>query len=218
MYNKSFQDKNVIHMNLNNVEKVLAVPLPFNVEKLVGISEKLITSHWENNYCSAVDALNDVNNQLQEMFTSKNTSAFLLNGLKREQLIRTGSVVNHNLYFENLGGKGEIHGEILKYISVCFKSAEDWEEQFRQTAACLAGGSGWVILGYNYQLRNLENYWCYDHMHAPMATIPLLVMDMYEHSYQLDYGANASSYIDAFFKNINWEVVNKRVKKIDQLL
>jgi Fe-Mn family superoxide dismutase len=67
------------------------------------------------------------------------------------------------------------------------------------------------LLGYNRKLKLLENYWMADHATAPTDTSPVLVMDMYEHAYQMDYGAAAAKYIDAFFNNINWDVVAQRV-------
>lgn len=98
---------------LNSAE-IKPVPLSFNPKKLNGISEKMITSHWENNYGGSVKALNGINKQLRDAFANKDTAPFILGGLKREQLLRTGSVVNHDLYFENLGGNGKIDGDIKK--------------------------------------------------------------------------------------------------------
>jgi Fe-Mn family superoxide dismutase len=197
-----------------NSNEVKPISLSFDPKKLTGISEKMIQSHWENNYIGSVKALNGVNKQLKDAFRNKDTATFIIGGLKREQLLRTGSVVNHDLYFENLGGNGKIDGSIKNAVSQVFSSDNTWETEFRRIAATLSGGSGWVILGYNYHLKSLENFWCYDHLHAPAATFPLLVMDMYEHSYQLDYGAAAAKYIEAFFSNINWDVVNRRFEKI----
>ena len=90
-----------------------------------------------------------------------------------------------------------------------------WETEFRRVAAGLGGGSGWAVLGYNRHFSTLENYWMADHMHSPATTVPLLVLDMYEHSYHLDFGAAAARYIDAFFANIDWERVMARVEAID---
>lgn len=197
-----------------NTDEIKPIPLSFDPKKLNGISEKLIISHWENNYGGSVKALNGVNKKLKEALANKDTAPFVIGGLKREQLFRTGSVVNHDLYFENLGGDGKLDGEVKKIISKNFSSEGSWEDDFRRAAASLSGGSGWVVLSYNYHLKTFENYWCFDHMHAPAGAIPLLMMDMYEHSYQMDYGAAAAKYIDAFFKNINWDVVNRRLEKI----
>src|SRR6185369_15587505 len=97
-------------------------------------------------------------------------------------------------------------------IGEAFGSFDAWESEFRRIAAGLGGGSGWVMLGFNEPMRQLENYWMADHATAPAATRPILVMDMYEHAYQMDYGAAAAKYIDAFFQNLNWDEVNRRVE------
>jgi superoxide dismutase, Fe-Mn family len=192
-------------------------PLPFDPSKLTGLSERLITSHWENNYQGSVKTLNTVRKKLGEALAQSDTPAFAYGNLKREHLIRTGSVVNHELYFGNLGGNGKIAGNIQKAIAKEFGSIETWEGEFRKVAQSLAGGSGWVILGWNVHLGILENYWLWDHLHSPSATMPVLVMDMYEHSYHMDYGAQAAKYIDAFFQNLNWEEVERRLGKVHRL-
>ncbi|HWL87216.1 MAG TPA: Fe-Mn family superoxide dismutase, partial [Polyangiaceae bacterium] len=85
--------------------------------------------------------------------------------------------------------------------------------QLDRIGAGLGGGSGWVVLGFNQHTRQLENYWMADHAHAPAATSPILVMDMYEHAYQMDFGAATARYIDAFFVNVNWDEVNRRLDR-----
>lgn len=186
-------------------------PLPFDPSKLNGISEKLIRSHWENNYSGSVKALNTVKQKLAMALADKETPAFVYNDLKREHLMRTGSVVFHELYFENLGGDGKASPDVRKEIGDAFGDFGSWETEFRKMGSGLGGGSGWVVLGFNLHTQQIENYWLPDHLHGPAATLPLLVMDMYEHSYQMDYGAAAGKYIDAFFQNIQWEVVASRL-------
>ena len=125
---------------------------------------------------------------------------------------RSGSVVLHEQYFGNLGGDGKAGGKVLELIKQWFGSFETWEAEFRKTAMALAGGSGWAMLSYNLYNGELHNYWASDHMHnAPMGR-PLLVLDMYEHSYHLDYGAAAAKYVDAFMLNVNWEETNRRAE------
>jgi superoxide dismutase, Fe-Mn family len=185
-------------------------PLPFNAKTLNGMSERLITSHWENNYGGAVKALNATRSKLAAMVSS-NDPPYLYNDFKREQLIRTGSVVLHELYFDNLGGDGKASSDVRTRLANAFGSFDAWESEFRKIGAGLGGGSGWVVLGYNEHLKLLENYWLADHAHHPAHTRPILVMDMYEHAYHIDYGAAAAKYIDAFFANIQWDVVSKRL-------
>jgi superoxide dismutase, Fe-Mn family len=188
-----------------------AVPLPFEARSLKGLSENLIRSHWENNYGGSVRALNTVRSRLAQALGDANTPPYVYNGLKREQLIRTGSVTLHELYFANLGGDGKAGSDLRTRIASSFGTFDAWEAEFRKIAAGLGGGSGWVVLGFNEQLKLLENYWMADHATAPAYTKPLLVLDMYEHSYQMDYGAQVAKYIDAFFVNLNWDAVARRV-------
>ncbi len=191
--------------------------LDFDPAKLSGISEKLMRSHWENNYSGAVKTLNAVNKQLAAALSVKDSPPWAYNDLKREHLIRTGSVVFHELYFGNLGGDGKADASLRSELGSRFGSFDAWESEFRKIGAGLGGGSGWVVLGYNLHTQAIENYWLADHAHGPAATLPLLVMDMYEHAYQMDYGAAAAKYIDAFFQNIRWEVVGSRLASVRNL-
>lgn len=187
-------------------------PLPFDAAKLKGISEKVIKSHWENNYVGSVKALNAVEQRLAAMLKEKDLPAYLYGDVKREELIRTGSVVLHENYFANLGGSGKADGKALETLKKWFGSFEQWEAEFKKTANALSGGSGWVILAHNFHTGEIHNYWQADHAHNAPFSIPLLVLDMYEHSYQMDYGAAAAKYVDAFIQNVNWEEVNRRVE------
>jgi Fe-Mn family superoxide dismutase len=210
------KDKTIpLELVLQNEDHVV-MPLPFDPKKLQGISEKLIQSHWENNYTASVKTLSAVNKKIVSAASEKDFPPFAYNGLKREHLMRTGSVVLHELYFGNLGGNGKTGGEIEKEIKKSFGDFNNWETEFRKIATGLSGGSGWVVLAYNYHLKKLENYWSWDHMHFAAGAIPLLVMDMYEHSYQMDYGAAAGKYIEAFMKNVNWDMVEQRLIKINK--
>jgi superoxide dismutase, Fe-Mn family len=190
------------------------VPLPFDAKRLNGLSEKLLQSHWDNNYSGAVRALNTVRGRLAQALADANTPAYVYNGLKREQLLRTGSVVLHELYFANLGGDGKAGADLRTRIAAAFGSFDAWESEFRKMANGLGGGSGWVVLGYNPGLNVLENYWMADHGTGAIGTVPLLVLDMYEHAFAIDYGAAAARYIDAFFTNIQWDAVSRRMEQM----
>jgi len=183
-------------------------PLPFDPTKLKGLSEKLITSHHENNYGGAVKALNIIEQRLAEL--PKDAPPYIYGDLKREEMLRTNSMVLHELYFANLGGDGKASGKIVDLLKQWFGSYERWEEEFKKTAAALGGGSGWVMLNYNLHNGEVHNYWSWDHTNNLAFGYPLLVIDMYEHSYHMDYGARAQAYIDAFMQNINWDEVNRR--------
>jgi superoxide dismutase, Fe-Mn family len=187
-------------------------PLPFDPAKLKGLSEKLIRSHHENNYTGAVRALNAVEQRLAATLNDKDLPAYVYGDLKREELVRTGSVVLHEIYFAGLGGDGKAGGKALDLIKQFWGGYEQWKLEFEKTANALAGGSGWVIFAYNLHTGQAHNYWAWDHMHnAPMSR-PLLALDMYEHSYHMDYGAAAAKYVDAFMLNVNWEEVGRRAE------
>lgn len=185
-------------------------PLGFDPSKLTGLSEKLIRSHWENNYQGSVKALNMVEGRLGAAMADKDLPPVIYGDLKREELHRTGSVILHELYFEQLGGNGQASGAIRDALARSHGSFEAWEAEFRRTAMALAGGSGWCILAYNHYTRSLHNYWAWDHTNGPITGVPLLVLDMYEHAFAIDYGAAAAKYVDAFMHNIDWAVVNAR--------
>ncbi|WP_263588483.1 superoxide dismutase [Sphingopyxis sp. GC21] len=185
-------------------------PLKFDPAKLVGLSERLIQSHWENNYQGSVKTLNAVRARLAAALADSEAPPAIYGGLKREELHRTGSVVLHEIYFDGLGGNGQAAGSIRDAITAAFGSFATWEAEFRRTGMSLAGGSGWTILGYNLHTRSLNNHWAWDHMHGAAGSVPLLVLDMYEHSFHMDYGTQAAKYIDAWFKNLDWEAVDRR--------
>jgi Fe-Mn family superoxide dismutase len=186
-------------------------PLPFDPTKLRGLSEKLLRSHHENNYTGAVKRLNLIQQQLGQL--AKDAPPFQTGALKREELIASNSMVLHELYFANLGGDGKAGGAVTSLLSAQYGSLATWEQEFRQTGLSLAGGPGWVVLAYDPHAKAAHTYWLWDHTHCPAWSIPLLVMDMYEHSYAMDYGANARGYIDAFFQNVNWDEVERRVEQ-----
>ena len=184
------------------------VALPFDPAKLNGLSEKLIRSHHENNYGGAVKNLNGVEKQLSAI--DKDTPPFVVAALRERELTFRGSKLLHERYFENLGGDGKRAGAIDKALADAYGSSARWEEHFRATGMGLGGGSGWVILGYELDTGMLRTFWSGNHTQALALSVPLLVMDMYEHSYQMDFGAAAAKYVDAFFANVSWEVVERR--------
>jgi len=188
-------------------------PLKFDPAKLTGLSERLITSHWQNNYQGSVRALNMVEGRLATAMADKDLPAVIYGDLKREELHRTGSVILHEIYFDGLGGDGKPGGSIAEAIKASHGSLEAWENEFRRSAMALAGGSGWCILTYNRHTGSLHNYWAWDHMHGAVSGEPLLALDMYEHSYHMDYGTAAAKYIDAFMANLDWEAIDERFKR-----
>ena len=178
-------------------------PLACDPAKLKGLSEKLIVSHYENNYGGAVKRLNAITEQLQALDFSK-APVFTINGLKREELIATNSMILHEFYFDGLGDSGGLGGKLLDAIKRDFGSLERWQAEFSFMGKAQGGGSGWVLLTYSPRDRKLVNQWAADHTCNLAGATPILALDMYEHSYHMDYGAKAAAYVDASMNNINW--------------
>jgi Fe-Mn family superoxide dismutase len=198
-------------------------PIAVRPSTLTGISEQMVVSHYENNYGNAVRTLNAVRRELATL--DAGTPPHRLRGLKREEHSLMGSVALHELYFGNLGGfrragpnSGlgrpdwhEVPDAFAAEIAADFGSASAWRREFVRTAQSLAGGSGWVLLTYSRRQKRFWNQIATDHSQAAVDAAPVLVLDMYEHAYHMDFGVNAAAYIDTFFRNINWEAVLKRI-------
>ena len=182
-------------------------PLSCNPAKLKGFSEKLIVSHYENNYSGAVKRLNAITAQLESLDFST-APVFVINGLKREELIASNSMILHELYFDSLGAESQPDGNLRDALERDFGSVEKWQTQFVAMGKALGGGSGWVLLTYSHRDNKLINQWAADHTCCLAGANPILALDMYEHSYHMDYGAKAAAYVDAFMNNINWENVS----------
>jgi superoxide dismutase, Fe-Mn family len=182
-------------------------PLSCNPTKLNGLSERLIVSHYENNYGGAVKRLNAITAQLESLdFTT--APVFVINGLKREELIASNSMILHELYFA-----GPRQGRRARQ-----RPAERAGSPFREFRAmadsvcCYGQGvRRWLRMGFAYLLPQRQK------TDQPMGrrpylrlagASPILALDMYEHSFHMDYGAKAAAYVDAFVGNINWKNVS----------
>lgn len=134
-------------------------------------------------------------------------------GLKRRLSWEYDGMRLHELYFENLGGQGKISldSPLAKKLADDFGSYEIWEEDFKATGSMR--GVGWAILYQDNRNGKLNNFWIDEHhVGHPVDRSPLLVLDAWEHAYMIDYGLNRPEYIQHFFKNIDWNVVAKRLK------
>jgi len=187
-------------------------PLPFDPAKLKGLSEKLLTSHHQNNYAGAVKRLNLIQQQLGSL--PADAAPYQVGSLKREELLATNSMLLHDLYFANLAGNGRPDGTAAALLKAHYGSLETWEHDFRQTALSLGGGSGWVVVAYDPASQSLHNWWAWDHSNRVAAGEPVLVLDLYEHAYAMDYGAATKGYLDAFLQNLSWDEVNRRVERL----
>ncbi len=180
-------------------------PLPLSVDPkaIAGLSANLITSHYDNNYSGAVRRLNAIDQQLQALDFDK-ADGFLINGLKREQLMAANSMILHEAYFASLGQGGDPTGNLAGAVERDFASVAKWRFEFSAMGKALGGGSGWVLLAYSPRLGRLINQWSADHTMTTADGAVILALDMYEHAYHMDYGARAAAYVDAFMKVINW--------------
>lgn len=119
----------------------------------------------------------------------------------------------HEYYFENLGGKGGLSqgGKLAKKLAEDFGSYEAWEKDFKATGTMR--GIGWVVLYQDPANGKLMNFWINEHdVSHPAGGNPLLILDVFEHAFMIDYGLKRADYIEAFFKNIHWGAVETRLK------
>jgi Fe-Mn family superoxide dismutase len=178
-------------------------PLGCDPARIRGMSEKLIVSHYENNYGGAVKRLNAIEDQLASL--NFNTApGFLINGLKREQLIASNSMILHELFFDGLGDESGPGAALKAAIDKDFGSYQRWHDEFLAMGKAQGGGSGWVLLTWSPRDRHLTNQWAMDHTTTLAGGQPILALDMYEHSYHIDYGAKAATYVETFMKAIRW--------------
>jgi Fe-Mn family superoxide dismutase len=185
-------------------------PIAFKPMRLNGLSARLLASHYENNYGGAVRRLNAIRGDLARL-AAASAPGFVLNGLKREELIATNSMLLHELYFDALGGTGGASdGVLAEAIARDFGSFERWQAEFTAMGRALGGGAGWVVLTRSPRDGSLVNVWAADHTHALAGGTPVLALDMYEHAYHLDFGANAGAYVEAFMANLHWPRIGAR--------
>jgi len=177
---------------------------------LNGITPRLIESHYEGNYGSALRRLNAITEEL-EALDPATTSAEVVNRLKRDEAAALNSTLLHELYFASLGGDGRTVPETMAAaLARDFGSTDRWRQEFIALANALAGGSGWVLLTYVPRDGRLINQSGADHGQNIAGGIPILALDMYEHAYHIDFGANAPAYVAAFMRNIDWSAVEGR--------
>lgn len=229
-YNVSFSNLSITNTHLENLDRlnpgdVIYIPDPSDgtfslietrplktqLLSMIGFSPRQIQEHYKL-YQGYINKTNEIRTKLRSLEHGESNSTYSdLRSLKNAETYSVGSYKLHELYFENLGGKGgPATGGMLEAIVRDFGSYEFWERDFRATGLA---SRGWVILGHDYDDGHLHNYGL--DSPAPVVRLePLLVMDVHEHAYFLDYGTNCASYMDAFFRNIDWLVVNSRLANL----
>jgi Fe-Mn family superoxide dismutase len=184
---------------------------------LNGITPRLIESHYEHNYGGALNRLNAIAKELETLDPST-TSSEIIHRLKRDELTALNSTLLHELYFASLGGDGRTLPEVIaSAIARDFGSVDRWRHEYVALATALAGSSGWVLLTYVPRDGRLINQTASDHGQNIAGGIPILALDMYEHAYQLEFGANAAAYIAAFMRNIDWNAVQARFEDASKI-
>ena len=190
-------------------------PLACDPTRIKGMSAKLLVSHYENNYGGAVNRLNAITAQLAELDFAT-APGFVINGLKREELIASNSMILHELFFASLGDESTPEGELREALTRDFGSFDRWRAEFSAMGKAQGGGSGWVLLTWSPRDRKLVNQWAMDHATTLAGGQPILALDMYEHSYHIDYGAGAAAYVDALMAAINWPNVARVYAEVAQ--
>jgi len=185
--------------------------LPF--QTLKGISQKTIENHYGKLYQGYVKKMTEIQEKLKNVDKSLANATFSdLRGLKLEEGFAADAILLHEAYFDILGGEGKPAGEIIEAIRKDFGSFEKWEEEFKSLGLC---SRGWVILAYDFNEGRLRDYIADAHNQGGIwGTAPVIVLDVYEHAYFIDHGSDRKSYIEAFFQNLNWEVINRKFLKI----
>jgi Fe-Mn family superoxide dismutase len=179
-------------------------PLPFDPKSIPGLSEKILVSHHDNNYAGAVNRLGAIEAEVAKLDIAT-APGFVVNGLKREELVAMNSMILHEAYFASLGPMGGTPGSALaSQIAKDFGSEKAWRDQFVAMGKALGGGSGWVLLSWSPRAGKLVNQWAFDHTMTIADGRVLLALDMYEHAYHMDFGAKAAAYVDAFMGAISW--------------
>ena len=177
-----------------------------------GFSQTLLTNHFTlyQGYVTNTNKLTDI---LAAMLKDGKTGTPEYAELKRRFGFEFNGMRLHEYYFENLGGKipPDKSGALAKKLAEACGSYEAWEQDFRATGAMR--GIGWVVLYQDNVTGGLFNQWINEHETGHLVGCrPLLIMDVFEHAYMVDYGLKRADYIAAFFKNINWKAVERRLK------
>ena len=182
-------------------------------KELKGISQKTIDIHWGKLYQGYVKKWQEIQEKLKKVdLSSANATFSELRELKLEETFAANAIILHEAYFDVLGGNGKPEGEIIEAIKKDFGSFEKWQAEFK---ALGMAARGWVILAYDFNDRELRNYIADAHnLYSIWGAAPLVVLDMYEHAYFIDFGSDKKAYIETWFQNLKWQTVDKKFQKI----
>ncbi len=176
---------------------------------LPNLTSKQLAEHHDILYKGYVKKLNEINEKLANLNHGSGNGTFGdYRELKIEGSFAYNAVRLHELYFENMGGTGAPSKDMMSKLDESFMSFQDFEEELMDAGL---SARGWVVLGLDED-GQLRLHLCDAHnMNGIWGSKPILVMDVYEHAYFIDFGTNRKEYIDGFIKNIEWDVVEKRL-------
>lgn len=194
-------------------------PISFK-NKLKGISEKTISIHHDKLYAGYVKKKDEISEKLkalrsdQEKLAGANQTYSELRALKAEETFAVNGAYLHEDYFSVLGGDGEPKGELAEAVANKYGSVEDFKRYFK---ACGLSSRGWVVLSWDTREKTLRIYSADVHNQGGVwGAIPVLVLDVYEHAYFIDYGSDRAAYIDDYFTNLDWEKASLIYKEAAQ--
>ncbi len=176
-----------------------------------GFSDTLLKNHFTL-YQGYVTNTNKLMDALSQLLKEGKAGTPEYAELKRRLGWEFNGMRLHEYYFENLGGKGGISktGKLYQKLVESFGSYEAWEKDFKATGSMR--GIGWAVLYQDVLSGNFINFWINEHdVGHPSGGMPILIMDVFEHAFMIDYGLKRADYIEAFFKNINWVELEKRL-------
>ncbi len=192
--------------------------LPYAPDSLEGISQKTLEVHHGKLYAGYVNKTNEISEKLGELRKSGkvegNQIHSELRGLKLGETFARNGMYLHENYFAILGGDGNPRGEILKAIEEKWGSFDEFKNYF---SACGMAARGWAILCWDMNEKRLMQYNCDAQNHGGVwGCIPIVALDVYEHSYFIDTGSDRMAYINNFFANLNWDKIEELYQKAKQ--
>lgn len=178
------------------------------------MSDKQIGEHYEVLYKGYVNKVNDIRQKIKATAKDGANGTYAeIRELKLEESFALNAVKLHEAYFYSLGGNNEMSETVKNMIIDSFGSLEDWEADFRATAM---SSRGWAILYWDWQEMKLHNGLADFHSHGAIWNVsPVLVLDVYEHAYFMDFGTKRKDYVDIWFKNIDWNYPEKIIQEIN---
>jgi len=191
-------------------------PKPLAFSSLTGISEKTLSIHHDKLYTGYITKANEISEKLRDLcekgdFTSANQTYSELRGLKQGETFAIDAIYLHEWYFDTLGGDGKPSGQLVDDLIAKYGSLEGFVNYF---SACGMAARGWVVLCWDTKAKDLLIYNCDTHHQGGIwGCLPVLVLDVYEHAYFIDYGSDRKSYIADWWKNLNWAKANELYEK-----